>query len=204
MTGNFTANSGSIQSGTLRVKVVRQKLPNPDPAAWTWMRRQLNLPSLDPAAVLQADSRLACSLAGTNATGAVQLNLENDANEDRSLVARLGTNGPVLDSIRVGGFDEWGGNQTYVQMVQPYPDGSQLVEMLIISSPVKPDVTFLLEPLVSGVIFEDGSIAKTLTASDFDVLGQCKVRFIRPASAKTSVCHTLKAFQGVYLLGYKH
>jgi len=54
------------------------------------MQRKLNLASLAPAATLQADSRLTCFLAGTNASGAVQLTLGADANEARSLIARLG------------------------------------------------------------------------------------------------------------------
>jgi hypothetical protein len=53
------------------------------------------------------------------------------------------------------------------------------------------------------VIFDDGTSIKTLTSSNFDALGQCPVRFIRPVTAHTSVCHSIKAFQGSYPIGYR-
>ena len=202
VTGTYTPASGSPQSGSVTVDVVQQNLPNVEPAAWTGMQRNLNL-NLAPEVVLQADSRLTCFIAGTNADGTVRLTLGADENEVRSIIARLGTNGPVLDSTQVQGFDEWSGDQTYTTIVQVYPDGSQLVQMLMISSPVETNVTFVLEPIVSGVMFDDGTTIKTLTATNFDALDQCPVRFIRPASAQTSVCHSIKAYQGNYQLGYR-
>jgi hypothetical protein len=204
VTGTYTSSSGSPQTGSLTVKVVQQNLPNQQPVAWTGMQRKLNLSGLAPEAVLQADSRLACAIAGTNAQGETQLTLGVDKNEARSVIARLGANGPVLDSTQVQGFDLWSGNQTYAKILQVYPDNSQLVEILLVSSPLATNVTFVLEPIVSGVMFEDGTIIKTLTSTNFDVLGQCPVRFIRPARAATSVCHSIKAYQGNYQLGYRH
>ena len=40
-----------------------------------------------------------------------------------------------------------------------------------------------------------------IKAADFDALGRCFVRFIRPASAATSVCHNIQIFQGTTLVG---
>ena len=204
VTGTYTPTSGSPRKGSITVDVVQQNLPNVEPAAWTWMQRNLSLSSLAPEAVLQADSRLTCTIVGTNANGGTQLTLATGENEEGSIIARLGTNGPVLDSTQVSGFDEWSGNQAYTKLLQVYADGSQLVEMLMISSPVNTNVTFVLEPIVSGVMFDDGTTTRTLTSTNFDALGQCPVRFIRPAAAQTSVCHSIKAYQGNYQLGYRH
>jgi hypothetical protein len=205
VTGTYLPASGPSKSGSITVNVVpQQNLPNVQPAAWTWMMRNLNLPNLAPEATLQADSRLACFISGTNANGAVQLTLATGENEAQSVIARLGTNGPVLDSTQVSGFDVWSGGQAYTKVLQVYSDGSQLVEMLMISSPVETNVTFVLKPIVSGVMFDDGTMLKTLTATNFDALGQCPVRFIRPASAQTSVCNQIQAYQGNYQLGYRH
>jgi hypothetical protein len=110
----------------------------------------------------------------------------------------------VLDAVQVQGFDVWSGNQAYTKIVQVYPDGSQLVEMLVVASPVETNVTLELQPIVSGVMFDDGTTDKILTSTNFDALGQCPVRFIRPASATTSVCNSIKAYQGNYQLGYRH
>jgi hypothetical protein len=202
--GIYVPASGSPQKGSVTVNVVQQNLPNIQPAAWTDMQRALNLANLAPEAVLQADSRLTCAIAGTNANGAVQLTLGTHENEACSLVARMGTNGPVLDSIFAQGFDVWSDSQTYTKIIQVYPDGSQLVEVLFISSPVVSTVTFELDIIVGGVMFDDGTTTKILSATDFDALGQCRVRFIRPALSQTSVCHSYKAYQGNYQIGYRH
>jgi hypothetical protein len=58
-----------------------------------------------------------------------------------------------------------------------------------------------MDVIVSGVIFDDGTTTKVLTPADFDALGQAVVRFIRPASAKTSVCHSVTIWQGSASLG---
>ena len=203
----WTSATGSSQSGSVTVDVVQSSLPKVEPAAWTWMQRNLNLPNLAPEAALQSDSRLTCTITGTNAAGATVLNLATGDNEERTILARLGTNGPVLDSTRVTGFDVWSGDQAYTKVLQDYPDGSQMVEMLMIASPVNTNVTFVMVPIVSGVIFDDGTTMKTLTATNFDALGQCPIRFIRPATAKTSVCNSITGYQGKhqrYQIGYRH
>jgi hypothetical protein len=200
----YTAASGATQSGSVTVNVVQQNLPNVQPAAWTGMQRNLFLASLAPETVLQADPRLSSTLIGTNANGQAGLTLATAQNEPLSLVARLGTNGPVLDSVQVMGFDLWSGDQTHTKVEQVYPDGSQLVAMPIVVSPVNTNVTYVLDIIVSGVIFDDGTTQMTLTAADFDALGQTVVRFIRPASVRTSVCNSIRAYQGSYQVGYRH
>jgi hypothetical protein len=184
--------------------VVKEKLPNVQPAVWVGMQRRWNLPGVPPEAALQADSRLTCFISATNSSDGVQLSLGADQNEPRSILARLGSGGVILDSVQAQGFNLYAGNQAYTKVLQIYPDGSQLVEEMIISSPVLPDVTFQLDVIVAGVIFDDGTTTRILSAADFDALGQCKVRFIRPSSAVTSVCHSYKAYQGAYQIGYRH
>ena len=203
VSGTYTSAGGATQSGSITVDVVQQNLPNVQPAAWTGMQRPLLLPSLAPEATLQVDSRLNCSIANVNSNGVVQLALLTDDIAALSMVARIGTNGPVLDSTQVSGFDIWTGNQTYGRVVQTYSDGSQLIETLMVSSPVETNAVFVLKTIVGGVTFEDGTTTKTLTSTNFDALGQCPVRFIRPASVGTSACHQIQAFQGNYQIGYR-
>jgi PA14 domain/Bacterial TSP3 repeat len=203
VSGTYTSASAQSQSGSITVDVVEQKLPRVEPCAWVGMERMVVLTNLAPEAVLQADSRLTCYVSGTNANGGVQLTLGIDANEPRTILARLGSNGPVLDSTQVQGFDVWSGDQAYTKVIQVFPDGSQLVEMLVISSPVETNVVFVLQPIVSGVMFDDGTTLKTLASTNFDALDQCPVRFIRPASATTSVCNSIQVFQGKRQIGYR-
>ena len=55
--------------------------------------------------------------------------------------------------------------------------------------------------IVGGVVFLDGTISKKYTAADFDAQGRCFVRFVRPASAKSSICHSILVWQGDKLVG---
>ncbi|HEX3626884.1 MAG TPA: PA14 domain-containing protein [Verrucomicrobiae bacterium] len=205
VTGMYTAQSGAQQIGSVNVDVVqRRQLPLVQPDAWVDMERPLSLTNFPPEAALQTDSRLTCFVSSRDTNGGIRLILGVDANEQRTMIARLGNNGPVLDSTQVQGFDVWSGDQAYTRIIQIYPDGSQLVEMLVISSPVETNVTFEIQAIVSGVMFEDGTTTKTLRATNFDALGQCPVRFIRPASATTSVCNSVRAYQGNNQIGYRH
>jgi len=67
---------------------------------------------------------------------------------------------------------------------------------------VPSDLTVRLDVLVGGVIFDDGTTSRTLTPADFDALGQSVVRFIRPASARTSTCYSITVLQGANQIFY--
>jgi hypothetical protein len=117
------------------------------------------------------------------------------------VVARLGPQGPVLASAEIKGFQLASGSATGVQVVRTYEDGSQLIEMGLVMSPVRAEVTVKVRLIVAGVMFEDGTIEKTFTAQDFNELGEASVRFIRPQEARSSVCHNIEAFDGTTPLG---
>jgi hypothetical protein len=68
--------------------------------------------------------------------------------------------------------------------------------MMVILSPVLPDITAQLSVIVGGVTFDDGTTFRQLSPADFDALGQCKVRFIMPASVRTANCYSLTVIQG--------
>ena len=133
--------------------------------------------------------------------GAREFSIGTHVREKQHVVARLGTGGPVLGNVAVQGFRLYSAAETYVRVLETYDDGSQLVEMGLVLSPVPAGITIRLDVQVGGVVFDDGTISKELRPPDFDALGQARIRFVRPATAKTSVCHTTRVFQGRVLLG---
>jgi len=206
--GNFTVLgtfSGRLKvSRPITVKVVEASLDSPV-AAWVGKRRYWNCTNLPPEVVLEADPRLHLAefpLPATFGPNARQIALTNDAAEPRVVLARLGKHGPVLARAVVEGFRLFNCYDTYLRMTDIYPDGSQLIEEAFILSPVLPQVTVQVRIIVSGVTFDDGTLTKTLTASDFDDLGICRVRYLRAPGVQSSVCHTTKAFQGETLIGW--
>ena len=85
--------------------------------------------------------------------------------------------------------------------MERYENDDQLVETLVVLSPIIRDLSIKLQIIVGGITFDDGLTVKELTPADFNELGECRVRFIRPASASSSVCHTLRVYQNGVLLG---
>jgi hypothetical protein len=73
--------------------------------------------------------------------------------------------------------------------------------MGMVLSPVRPGIEVEVKLVAGGVVFEDGTVIKRLKAADFDQLGEVTVRFLRPALAKTSVCHKVTVWEGPVLLG---
>jgi hypothetical protein len=194
----YPADGSAPQSGSITVNVVEHHF-GAGPDCWVGAERSWNVPL--PAGVeMESDSRLLIGTFGqlTNRTARLVI----DQSQPRYFVSRLGAGGPILDSGAAQGFNFWSGKETYLRTVQTYPDQSELVEMMMILSPLLPDVQVRMDLIVGGVVFEDGTITKMFTASDFDNLGRCTVRFIRPASAKTSVCHSITLNQGTDVIGY--
>ena len=190
-------------SRTITVRVIDASLDSP--AAWVGKRRSWTCTNLPPEVALDWDPRLkirelpAPSALGANAR---QYSLITDAAQPRYIVARLGRHGPILAATAVQGFRLFSTADTYLQLVREQADGSQLVETAFILSPVLPDITVGLKIMVSGVTFEDGTVTKMLAPADFDELGTCRVRFVRAAGLKTSVCHITKAYQDGLLIGW--
>jgi hypothetical protein len=202
VTGTYQPRRGLAQTGGITVTVVGHKFPqNPD--CWAGSERYWDLTNVMPQVTFEADAHLVFEQTAQLDDGGEQMGLMATDNELRSVLSRVGTNGAVLSSAQVNGFQFWSSEDTYARIVQTYTDGSQLIEMLMIQSPVQSDVTVTIYTIVGGITFDDGTTVKTLTSADFDALGRCPVRFIRPASSQTSICHSFKVFQGTALLGYQ-
>ena len=204
LTGSYSSGDGFSTNRSITVKVVSASF-NGNPAAWVGQTRVLECPNLPPEALVQSDPAVEWNSASPITYWGTRFFLKINSRDPHYLVARLGSAGPILAGARIDGFDIYSSTQTYVKLVQLYPDGSQLVELLVVESPLVPSVQTHLDIFVAGVTFDDGTIRKVLSASDFDALGQCPVRFIRPKDCATSVCHTLEATQigSPYWLGHR-
>jgi hypothetical protein len=58
-----------------------------------------------------------------------------------------------------------------------------------------------LSVIVGGVTFDDGTTRRVLRPSDFDALGQCRVRFLMGASVETANCHRIVVMQAAAQVG---
>ena len=149
--------------------------------------------------VIDYDSRLELD-AEPLETGGTALTLTSIVPDELRLVARLGSDGPVLDSSGVKAI--YGDSGSYWREIELYPDGTRMVEVRLQVGNVSPDLRVVLTIFVSGVTFDDGTLTKILTADDFDDDGVCKYYLLQSPGSKTSTCHKTHFYQGDELIGY--
>jgi len=193
-------NSSAPVTGGTTVKVIHYRFPE-SPVCWAGKARDWALTNVPSEIVLESDLRLKLT-PNTNAPVNVRaMSLLIDQNEPRTMVSRLGTNGPVVAAASADGMRLFAAPETYNRVIEQYPDGSLLAETLQVLSPVLTNVTVQISIIVGGVTFDDGTTYRELTVSDFDALGQCKVRFLMPVGAKTANCRRIVVMQGTAKVG---
>ena len=201
----YTAADNSTSSGSITVKVIDYAFHDAEPACWVARPRSWDIPKYGEDVAIEFDSRFDyVEKSSVVLANDKRYELTIDENKDRYVVARLGKDGPVVASKRVRGFEIISSNKTYVRQVEEYEDGTKLYEMLVVGTPVTPSVQLKLNIFVAGVLFDDGTTQKIINASDFDQTGQTRVYFIYPPETKTSVCHTLRAYQDNKYIGVRY
>lgn len=196
--GTYLSETGLSETKTISVRVVSASL-GPNPAIWINKSRAWKC-SLPTGLTLQTDTNLQMKRTVKNGEN-LQYAMSTEEARKWQILARIGTNGPIVARTTAEGFCLSGAYETGAYDIQHYPDGSILVEMGLILSPVLPQAKVRLELHVGGVIFEDGTTVKDLSSADFDELGRATVRFIKIRNSKTSVCHQVQAYQGPVYLG---
>jgi hypothetical protein len=194
VTGAWSPAGGVAQSRSITVRVVGFRFPD-EPLCWVGRVREWDVTNMPPELVLELDGRLLATELAVLPGNGRRLGLLIDEAGPGAVLARLGAGGPVLHAMAAQGVNIDSGAQTYTQVLAVYPDGSQLVETLIVAPLLPPGASLKLSLFVGGVLFEDGTTEKWLTAADFDALGQCRVRFVKAPGVLTSNCHSLELYQ---------
>ncbi len=135
------------------------------------------------------------------AGGGRTFSLRTDTVDDRYVVARLGEHGPVLDSATVRGIVMDSTAYGTVDIIETYSDGSRLVEVSIWMSAVPTDLRIALNIFVGGVLFDDGTRTRLVTAADFNAFGEYRYRMVQGPTVKTSICHTTSIYDGATYIG---
>ncbi len=197
VTGTFYGTNGLQQSGTFTVDVVGYDFGS-GPDCWLpWTRGWFYNEVVPGEASLQGDPRFIRFPSPVNNQGGWLL---IDQNETRPIISRIGTNGAILASTTGNGLQLYGVRQTSSQVLTTYPDGTRLVEILLVESPVVSDVTIQVYAAAGGITLDDGTTERTLTAADFDELGQYWMMFLMAPDVTSSSCYKLNAYQGTQSL----
>ncbi len=193
------ADGNSIEAA-ITVEVLQYDFARADTACWVGRGRDWAIPMLPSGTSLNFDSRLLAAEQTVEA-GKLWIRAFADDNQVRYANARIGEDGPVLAVQTITGMGIYSSNFTYVRELQEYADGTKLYEMLIVVSEPRPDVELRLNIFVSGVLFEDGTLSKTIQSNELDELGMIRVNFLYAAGTQTSVCHNLMAYQSGEYIG---
>ena len=200
VTASHEESNGASVKRSITVKVVGGTFEE-QAVAWTKRERLWDCPQVPAEAVLDFDQRMQFTQDAVLAESGRRFRVTMDAGEDRTVLARLGQAGPVLARATLRGIDIYGVSESSAFYGQEYEDGSRLVETAVVQSRVFPDVRVQLNIIVAGVMFEDGTLVKSLRAEDFDPTGLVTIRFIMPPGVQTSNCHVMRAYQNQLLLG---
>lgn len=192
-------DGAEVVTGTVTVKVVGGGFGS-NPACWVNHGRSWACPGLPGEAVVEFDPAIQYAAASNPAFGrAYSLNL--GAPVTRSILARLGPDGPVMARAEASGFDMLSSGQLCLRVVEEAASGDRLVEVGVLLWPRQPDVNVTIRIFAGGITFDDGSVQKILEPGAFDESGFARVYMIWPAGARTSVCHTYTLWQGGECIG---
>jgi len=203
-TGTFTVNAehndGTVTTGSITVKVVDCPTPASPIAAWRDKNRLWMWSAFPQEAVLDATPPLNVSVVGEMGGARILSITASHSDTDEYILARLGDGGPILSSARVETFwlhvpfDAFWHDENY-------PDGTEIFRERLMAWNLPSTVTVQLRIFVGGVTFDDGTIIKNITASDFDDLEEYEHQIIKSASCYTGPCHYIRVYQEGVLLG---
>ena len=195
-------NGAATQTGQITVEVIGGGQLTQSPIAMVGTFRGWDTPTLPEGVVLEFDERSQ----GTEVEGAGGVDTQHwmlltDSIQPRYIASRIGFDGPILESQQVRGQRAASTTATEHRLVEQYEDGTGLYEVAVVLTDVYPETQVHLDIFVAGVMFEDGTNYKVLTADDFNEKGLAYVRFLRPGTVQTSFCHRTYIYDGPTLIG---
>lgn len=196
ITATYTGTNGQSQTWIRTIKAISVALGDSQ-AAWVEKWRHWVCPLPDEV-LLQSDERVELAPTGSKRNHPFMAHAPGNSH----LIARVGdASGPIAGNLTVQGFHLWSCQETVLRLLKHNDDGTDLVEMELVLSPLLPQVTVQVEIIMGGATFVDGTTVKTLTASDFNELGQVTLRALRSPGTKSALCHITTASQEQTHLG---
>jgi regulation of enolase protein 1 (concanavalin A-like superfamily) len=187
-------------SASMTIEVLQAQFSG-DVTAGAYPPVQWDNPLIPAAALIEHDQGIHIVSQEALQDGGYRYTLGSTNTGESYVIARLGEEGPIADHATVHGIKVSSNDQTSVDVLDVYADGSYLVGVPLMLSRITPDTRVEIEIFVAGVTFEDGSIFKVLTAEDFDEFGRYYMKFIKSSTAPYSICHRIRVYEGSTFLG---
>jgi hypothetical protein len=189
----YTPPLGDPVQNTMVVTVVGAAF-NGAPFCIVGQPRLWDNPNIPDAAVLEYEPHL--GVAEFALYPGRRLNMLMTQDKPARLLARLGTDGPVLAATRVDAVTYRNSSIEQFTVIETFADGSQLIEGRVNLGLVPADLVIKMHIFAGGITFDDGTVDKTFTAADFSATGELRYRFVRAPGAYPNTCHTIMFYQG--------
>jgi len=190
------------QTSTLQVEVEEPPQFAAPPVSLRGQLRSWNNPALGESTLVEVDERMLFTEVSTPDPDERRFVIANDGLQPRHLLGRKDADSSPAAFGRSESIAVASGGSTRFAKVKTYEDGARIIEMDVVQSQVRDDVTMTVDIFVAGVTLDDGRIFRTLTSADFDELGVCTLRFHLPGTVKTSSCHQILIYhEGVQIGG---
>jgi hypothetical protein len=158
--------------------------------------RRWNVEGLAGDVGVEWDDRVILIGAGESGKGTTRYHFKADAPFGLHTLFRLGEAGPVLGAAPMRRVTLHDGDETGTSIVGA-SEGTYLVDMPVVLSPVYDDVTVRYSIFVGGVTYGDGSGPDLeLHPGDFGEFGQTVVEFLKLTTVQNSICHRAGLWQG--------
>lgn len=158
-------------------------------------------PQIPSSVLIEVDQGVLLFAKGSLPAGGTSYSVSSGNVDDSYVVARLGESGPIFGHATIHTLRAATLPDTAMDVLQVYPDGSQLIGVPIVINHLTDDTRVEVEIFVQGVTFEDGTTVKTLTKADFDEYGRVYLKFIYPQGTDGSICHRVHIYEGSTYLG---
>ncbi len=192
----ITGRGENGESASLTINVLTYNLPE-ELAVLTEWERKIDLPILPIGVTLEGSSELLVQTSRRPNQEISKTSLLAGKGGSRSLVARLGQGGPIIDQTHIPAIivsNALVQNASYT-FRSGAPEGYVRIHAPFVALHMPEGARIELGLFRAGMMFSDGSIEKNLFAEDF-VDGVTYVDFLFPERLTGGYCHHLSVFDG--------
>lgn len=184
--GNYRHDANQSMEGDLTVTVVDWSFSEDMISCRIGDEHQWLIPDLPLETVVETDPTI--TLIQNNSTNFTIL--PSEVNGEHIAVARLYEGGPVLDTMDLQVFWLISNADGRMSVIEHYED-SELWEAILVGRNLPDDFSVLVDVFAGGVVLDDYTVERWLTAEDFDEIGEYSLRLFHPNDRAGSTCYRL-------------
>jgi hypothetical protein len=186
--------AGEIVERTLKITVVDPELGAPVSVTSGYIRTWTP-PSLPAGLIVLADPEV--SVQEKTGSSPRRFDVQITGTQGRRVLCRLGTEGPVLDTVMINPVINYTPQfNPAMRVLTTFTDGTMLLEFtLAFGGDLPDDFQVQVTAIKAGVTFADGTLSKIVTKADLDALGRYVYRMALHAGVPGAGCHTYQIQQ---------